>query len=168
MTRPTVAVLAGTPWSVALVQLGEGNLTAAALTERVMTRLEPEAVFFVGVAGGLKSDITSGGVVVTTKVYAVHGQGDGRGFPCTTGGVAGLAPSAGGSSKRRRRHRDGGRGGRRLPEQHVRRGVRGQAGGAGSGRRGSVHGPVPVATAALQASSPGPPKPPTANPPQTH
>ncbi|MEV7883662.1 5'-methylthioadenosine/S-adenosylhomocysteine nucleosidase [Streptomyces sp. NPDC002817] len=75
-TRAAVGVLAGTPWSVALVQLGEGNLTAAALTERVMTWLEPEAVFFVGVAGGLKSDIALGDVVVATKVYAVHGGKD--------------------------------------------------------------------------------------------
>ncbi|MCX5331268.1 5'-methylthioadenosine/S-adenosylhomocysteine nucleosidase [Streptomyces sp. NBC_00140] len=75
-TRAAVGVLAGTPWSVALVQMGEGNLTAAALTERVMTWLEPQAVFFVGVAGGLKSDIALGDVVVATKVYAVHGGKD--------------------------------------------------------------------------------------------
>ncbi len=75
-TRAAVGVLAGTPWSVALVQMGEGNLTAAALTERVMTWLEPEAVFFVGVAGALKSDIALGDVVVATKVYAVHGGKD--------------------------------------------------------------------------------------------
>ncbi|MFI8530009.1 5'-methylthioadenosine/S-adenosylhomocysteine nucleosidase [Streptomyces aquilus] len=72
-TRAEVGTLAGTPWSVALVQMGEGNLTAAALTERVMTWLEPDAVFFVGVAGGLKDDIALGDVVVATKVYAVHG-----------------------------------------------------------------------------------------------
>lgn len=72
-TRAELGSLPGTPWSVALVEMGEGNLTAAALTERVMTWLEPEAVFFVGVAGGLKSDIALGDVVVATKVYAVHG-----------------------------------------------------------------------------------------------
>ncbi|MFE6284442.1 nucleosidase [Streptomyces sp. NPDC057877] len=72
-TRAEVGLLPGTPWSVALVEMGVGNLTAAALTERVLSWLEPEAVFFVGVAGGLKKDIALGDVVVATKVYAVHG-----------------------------------------------------------------------------------------------
>ncbi|MGX9891150.1 5'-methylthioadenosine/S-adenosylhomocysteine nucleosidase [Streptomyces sp. NPDC002276] len=72
-TRAAVGQLTGTPWSVALVEMGEGNLTAAALTERVMTWLEPQAVLFVGVAGSLKSDIGLGDVVVATKVYGIHG-----------------------------------------------------------------------------------------------
>jgi nucleoside phosphorylase len=53
--------------------MGEGTLTAATLTERVLSWLEPEAVLFVGVAGGLKDDIEIGDVVVATKVYAIHG-----------------------------------------------------------------------------------------------
>ena len=72
-TRAAVGRLPGTPWAVALVEMGEGNLTAAALTERVMTWLEPQAVLFVGVAGSLKSDIGLGDVVVATKVYGIHG-----------------------------------------------------------------------------------------------
>jgi nucleoside phosphorylase len=72
-TRAAIGQLPGTPWSVALVEMGEGTLTAAALTERVMTWLEPQAVLFVGVAGGLKSDIDLGDVVVATKVYGIHG-----------------------------------------------------------------------------------------------
>ncbi|MFF5298147.1 5'-methylthioadenosine/S-adenosylhomocysteine nucleosidase [Streptomyces sp. NPDC013161] len=72
-TRAAVGQLPGTPWAVALVEMGEGNLTAAALTERVMTWLEPQAVLFVGVAGSLKSDIGLGDVVVATKVYGIHG-----------------------------------------------------------------------------------------------
>lgn len=72
-TRAAIGQLPGTPWAVALVEMGEGTLTAAALTERVMTWLEPQAVLFVGVAGGLKSDIELGDVVVATKVYGIHG-----------------------------------------------------------------------------------------------
>ncbi|MFG2024221.1 nucleosidase [Streptomyces sp. NPDC048825] len=72
-TRARRGGLPGTPWQVALVDMGEGTLTAATLTERVLSWLDPEAVLFVGVAGGLKDDIEIGDVVVATKVYAVHG-----------------------------------------------------------------------------------------------
>ncbi|WP_106972405.1 5'-methylthioadenosine/S-adenosylhomocysteine nucleosidase [Streptomyces yerevanensis] len=72
-TRARRGKLPGTPWHVALVDMGEGTLTAATITERVMTWLDPEAVLFVGVAGGLKDDIGIGDVVVATKVYAIHG-----------------------------------------------------------------------------------------------
>jgi adenosylhomocysteine nucleosidase len=72
-TAASVGRLPGTPWEVALVELGEGNLTAAALTERVVSWLDPEAVLFVGIAGALKSDIEVGDVVVATKVYGIHG-----------------------------------------------------------------------------------------------
>ncbi|GHE42880.1 nucleosidase [Streptomyces capitiformicae] len=72
-TRARRGRLPGTPWRIALVDMGEGTLTAATLTERVLSWLEPEAVLFVGVAGGLKDDIEIGDVVVATKVYAIHG-----------------------------------------------------------------------------------------------
>lgn len=72
-TRAAVGQLPGTPWSVALLELGEGSLPAAALTERVLSWIEPEAVLFVGVAGSLKRDIEIGDVVVATKVYGIHG-----------------------------------------------------------------------------------------------
>ncbi|MFC4464492.1 nucleosidase [Streptomyces xiangluensis] len=72
-TRARRGGLPGTPWQVALVDMGEGTLTAATLTERVLSWLDPEAVLFVGVAGGLKDDIEIGDVVVATKVYAIHG-----------------------------------------------------------------------------------------------
>jgi len=72
-TVASVGRLRGTPWDVALLELGEGNLTAATLTERVVSWLDPEAVLFVGVAGSLKSDIRLGDVVVATKVYGIHG-----------------------------------------------------------------------------------------------
>lgn len=72
-TKAKQGQLPGTPWQVALVNMGEGTLTAATLTERVLTWLDPEAVLFVGIAGGLKDDIAIGDVVVATKVYAIHG-----------------------------------------------------------------------------------------------
>ncbi len=65
--------LPGAPWQVAVINMGEGTLTAATLTERVLTWLGPEAVLLVGVAGGLKDDIEIGDVVIATKVYAIHG-----------------------------------------------------------------------------------------------
>jgi len=72
-TRAEVGRLPRTSWQVALLEMGEGTRGAAALTERVMTWLTPQAVLFVGVAGGLKDDIDLGDVVVATKVYAIHG-----------------------------------------------------------------------------------------------
>ncbi|MEV7322743.1 5'-methylthioadenosine/S-adenosylhomocysteine nucleosidase [Streptomyces sp. NPDC093970] len=72
-TRVELGRLADTAWTVALAELGVGALTAASLTTQIVDWLGPEAVLFVGVAGGLKDDIGIGDVVVGTKVYAVHG-----------------------------------------------------------------------------------------------
>ncbi|MDI1456481.1 5'-methylthioadenosine/S-adenosylhomocysteine nucleosidase family protein [Streptomyces sp. NPDC003388] len=72
-TRIERGRLAGTSWRVALAEIGEGNLTAAALTERIHTWIAPQALFFMGVAGGLKEDINIGDVVVATKVYGIQG-----------------------------------------------------------------------------------------------
>ncbi len=72
-TRVERGRLADTPWYVAVAELGEGALNAAVLTERIVAWLRPEALLFVGVAGGLKDDIEIGDVVVGTKVYGIHG-----------------------------------------------------------------------------------------------
>jgi adenosylhomocysteine nucleosidase len=72
-TKAVVGQLPDSPWSIALLELGPNNLSAAALTERVLSWLDPEAVLFVGVAGSLKRDIHIGDVVVATKVYGIHG-----------------------------------------------------------------------------------------------
>lgn len=60
-------------WQVALAELGDGNQAAAALTGRLQSWLQPYAMFFVGVAGGLKDDIELDDVVVATRVHAYHG-----------------------------------------------------------------------------------------------
>ncbi|MFC8090415.1 hypothetical protein [Streptomyces sp. NPDC057301] len=65
--------LADTPWYIALAEIGERSTRAAVITERLNTWLQPEALFFVGIAGGLKEDIQVGDVVVATKVYGIQG-----------------------------------------------------------------------------------------------
>ncbi|MER6784240.1 5'-methylthioadenosine/S-adenosylhomocysteine nucleosidase [Streptomyces sp. NPDC000658] len=40
--------------------------------------MQPQALLFVGVAGGLKGDIKIGDVVVASKVYGIHGGKDAR------------------------------------------------------------------------------------------
>jgi 5'-methylthioadenosine/S-adenosylhomocysteine nucleosidase len=72
-TRVECGRLDGSPWTVALAELGEGALHTAALTTQLVSWLRPQAVLFVGVAGSLKEDIEIGDVVVGTKVYGIHG-----------------------------------------------------------------------------------------------
>nr|WP_079083037.1 5'-methylthioadenosine/S-adenosylhomocysteine nucleosidase [Streptomyces antibioticus] len=72
-TRIEQGRLPGTDWQVALAELGVGADRAAALTTQLIDWLRPEAVFFVGVAGGLKDDVEIGDVVVGTQVYEIHG-----------------------------------------------------------------------------------------------
>ncbi|MER5938952.1 5'-methylthioadenosine/S-adenosylhomocysteine nucleosidase [Streptomyces sp. NPDC001928] len=72
-TRVERGRLPGTTWHVAIAELGMGAERAAALTTQLINWLHPEAVFFIGVAGGLKDDIGLGDVVVGTQVYEIHG-----------------------------------------------------------------------------------------------
>ncbi|SER32546.1 5'-methylthioadenosine/S-adenosylhomocysteine nucleosidase [Streptomyces sp. yr375] len=72
-TRVEVGGLDGTPWQVALAELGEGVVNAAAMTTQLVTWLRPQAILFVGIAGSLKDDIEIGDVVIGTKVYGIHG-----------------------------------------------------------------------------------------------
>ena len=72
-TRFERGALPGTPWHVILAQSGVGNGAAAIITERAYAGSQPDALLFVGVAGGLKDDIALGDVVVATKVYGYHG-----------------------------------------------------------------------------------------------
>ncbi|MFF1682135.1 hypothetical protein ACFVYG_39570 [Streptomyces sp. NPDC058256] len=73
--------LTGTPWTVCLAVTGAGNDSAAAITERAVSYFRPQAVFFTGIAGSLKPDVSPGDVVVALEVYAYHGgKEDPEGF----------------------------------------------------------------------------------------
>ncbi|QNP69132.1 hypothetical protein IAG44_06535 [Streptomyces roseirectus] len=73
--------LDGTPWRIALAEIGTGNGGAAVVATHAVERFRPRLVMFVGVAGGLKEGVAVGDVVVATKVYGVHGGKDtGGGF----------------------------------------------------------------------------------------
>ncbi|MFS4095894.1 hypothetical protein [Streptomyces sp. AF1A] len=73
--------LTGTSYIVYLAATGPGNDSAAAITERAVSFVRPRAVFFTGIAGALKADVSPGDVVVATEVHAYHGgKQDPEGF----------------------------------------------------------------------------------------
>ncbi|WP_373315143.1 nucleosidase [Streptomyces lanatus] len=72
-TRVEIGQLPSTTWHIAIAELGVGAGRAAALTTLLISWLNPEAVFFVGVAGSLKDDVGIGDVVIGTQVYEIHG-----------------------------------------------------------------------------------------------
>lgn len=81
-TRVEKGRLPGTPWHVVIGELGVTAERAASRATGLIDWLDPEAVFFVGVAGSVKDDVGIGDVVVSTRVY--EAQGGGRtpeGFP---------------------------------------------------------------------------------------
>ncbi|MGV9277169.1 phosphorylase family protein [Streptomyces griseosporeus] len=65
--------LADTGFTAALALIGEGNETAALITEQAHHLFSPRALLFVGVAGGLSDELEIGDVVVGTRIYAYHG-----------------------------------------------------------------------------------------------
>ncbi len=77
-TRFEIARLHARSGQIALAVIGEGTTGAAVLTERAITMFQPLALLFVGIAGGLKTDIQIGDVVVATRVYSYHGGKEDR------------------------------------------------------------------------------------------
>jgi adenosylhomocysteine nucleosidase len=53
--------------NVAVARTGVGKAMAAAVTARLIERIEPESIVYVGVAGALSADLDIGDVVVATE-----------------------------------------------------------------------------------------------------
>ncbi len=56
-------------YNIAVTQTEAGNVKAATEVERGLNRFNPEYIFFVGIAGGIK-DVKIGDIVVGSKVYS--------------------------------------------------------------------------------------------------
>jgi len=66
---------------IALALTGTGNPAAGVIAERAISRYQPAAALFVGVAGGLRDWLQLGDVVVATKVYGYQaGRSEEEGF----------------------------------------------------------------------------------------
>lgn len=77
-------------WEVVLAEIDRGNSNSAFETERAIREFEPVAVFFVGLASGIKN-VAVGDVVISNKIYGYEsGKVNGESFE--------LRPEVGNSS----------------------------------------------------------------------
>src|SRR5947207_7967546 len=68
-------------WEVFVVETGMGSEEAAVFTEQAILHIHPNIIFFVGIAGGFKSKVAIGDVVVANYVYSYEsGKQDSAGF----------------------------------------------------------------------------------------
>lgn len=75
------APLPDTGYTICLVTMGPGVGEAAVIAERVISWANPAAVLLVGIAGGLKDDLSLGDVVAARRVlYHPGGKDSPRGF----------------------------------------------------------------------------------------
>jgi formylglycine-generating enzyme required for sulfatase activity/nucleoside phosphorylase len=68
-------------WEVFVVETGMGSEEAAVFTAQAILNVHPDVILFVGIAGGFKSKVAIGDVVIADYVYAYEsGKQDSSGF----------------------------------------------------------------------------------------
>jgi nucleoside phosphorylase len=60
-------------WTVAVAQIGPGNLGAAAEATAAIEEFHPDLVMFVGIAGAVRPDLKDGTVIIADRVYYYEG-----------------------------------------------------------------------------------------------